>query len=144
MTRFQLSDESLNSYRFRVLTSGIDLSAFKQNPVMFYQHETKAGMPIGRWKNWEKSGGVLSAETDFDKDDPAVLPIMGKVDRSYLKAASIGIRILEWDDNKKNWLPGQTLPTVTRCLLFEASIVAVPSNANALKLAATGELLRVR
>ncbi len=141
MARFQLSDETLNSYGFRVLTSGIDLTVFEQNPVMLHQHNSYTGMPIGRWTDLKKANGVLSAETDFDEEDPEVLPIKGKVDRGYLKAASVGIRILAWSDDPKDLLPGQTRPTVTRCQLYEASIVGVPANANALKLRDAGGLV---
>jgi len=33
---FILSDESVNSYNFKVITDGIDLERFKKNPVMLY------------------------------------------------------------------------------------------------------------
>lgn len=35
---FVLSDESVNSYGFRVLTDGIALDNFKKNPVMLWNH----------------------------------------------------------------------------------------------------------
>lgn len=32
---FLIHDESVNSYGFSILTDGMDLTRFKQNPVMF-------------------------------------------------------------------------------------------------------------
>ena len=49
-TTFVLTDESVNSYGYRVLTSGIKMEQFLKNPVMLYSHDNNR-MPIGTWEN---------------------------------------------------------------------------------------------
>lgn len=36
---FVLSDSSLNRYGFRILTDGLQIENFKQNPIMFWMHK---------------------------------------------------------------------------------------------------------
>ena len=130
---FVLSDENkLNSYGFRVMTAGIILDRFKANPVMLFMHkrygEDYKG-PIGKWNSVRSENGQLLAESDFDAKDDFAAEIEGKVERGYLKGASIGIiDILEYTEDPEFMLPGQKLPTVTKCIISEASIVDIPSN----------------
>lgn len=132
--RIILSDESINSYGFRVLTAGIDLSAFEKNPVMLYDHRSYSFLPIGTWGSHRVEGDQLTAEPIFDMEDEKAAQIAGKYDRKVLNAASIGIQILATSEDPDDMLPGQTGPTVTKCLLYEASIVPMPSNTNAVRL----------
>ena len=132
--RIILSDESVNSYGFRVLTAGIDLNAFDKNPVMLYDHRSYSYLPIGTWGNHRIEGSQLTAEPIFDMEDEKAAQIAGKYDRKVLNAASIGIQILATSEDPDDMLPGQTGPTVTKCLLYEASIVPMPSNSNAVRL----------
>lgn len=130
MKKFLLSDESINSYGFKVLTDGIDLSAFKNNPVMLYEHE-RTNL-IGTWKNLTKDGGKLMAEPGFDTEDELASKIEGKVNRGILKGASIGIQILKFREETTE--DGAIVPVVLKSKLVEASITALPSNYNALRL----------
>ena len=132
------TDEELNSYGFRVLTSGIDLTRFEKNPVMlFNHHRTLYGkkdeiLPIGIWKNYGAGeGGIMSGEPVFDKKDDFAAKIADKVEGGFLKACSIGIRIIEVSEAPEHLKPGQTRATVTKCELREVSIVDIPSNPNA-------------
>ena len=130
---FLLSDESINTYGFRCLTSGGDLEQFKRNPVMYYNHN-EWSMPIGRWENIRVEDGKILADPVFDMEDPDAVKIAGKVERDFLRMVSINLRIVEKSDDPKFMLPGQKLPTVTRWLLREASIVGIGSNHNSLRL----------
>jgi len=130
MEKFLLSDESINSYGFKVLTDGIDLSAFKNNPVMLYEHE-RTGL-IGTWKNLTKEGDKLMAEPDFDTEDELATKIEGKVNRGILKGASIGIQILKFGEETTK--DGAVVTVALKSRLIEASITALPSNRNALRL----------
>lgn len=132
--RIILSEESVNSYGFRVLTAGIDLSAFSKNPVMLYDHRSYTYLPIGTWGNLSIESGQLTAEPIFDMEDEKAAQIAGKYDRKILNAASIGFQVLATSEDPDDMLPGQTGPTVTKCLLYEASIVPLPSNTNAVRL----------
>ena len=135
---FTLSDESINESGYRILTSGIDISQFKKNSVMFYNHHrsddwnNQQGLPIGIWKKIRKEGAELVAEEEIDLEDEFALKISKKVEKGHLKATSIGIRVLEVSTDPKYLEKGQTRPTVTKCKLLEASIVDIPRNGNAL------------
>lgn len=131
MARFVLNDEKkVNSYGFRVVNSGIDLNRFLNNPIMLNQHENNTGGVIGRWKNIQVINGNLTAESDFDTEDAEAKSLAGKVERGFIKGASMGISFKP-DDLK----PGRDgVYDLTRCILFEASICAIPSNENALSL----------
>lgn len=130
---FILSDESVNSYGFRLLLSGAEMEQFKRNPVMFYNHNDWDA-PIGKWENIRVEGDKLLADPVFDMDDTEAAKIAGKVERGFLRAASIGLRIIEQSDAPDVLLPGQTRSTVTKWRLREASVVAIGANHNALRL----------
>lgn len=124
---FILSDESLNSYGFKVLTSGINLKRFKENPVMFYNHNRELGV-IGRWENIRVEGSRLLADPVFDEADEFARKIKNKVDNGFVKSASIGFFTEEQYTLKDNerW--------IMNCQLNECSIVDMPSNENAMVL----------
>lgn len=127
---FVLSDESINSYGFKVLTAGIDTSVFEENPVMLYEH--KSIHLIGRWERVRVEGNRLKADAVFDSEDELAGKIGGKVERGFLKGVSIGFQILETGQERTP--DGAVVPVVKRCKLMEASLCAIPSNANALRL----------
>lgn len=130
---FILTDESVNTYGFRILMSGGDLEQFRRNPVMFYNHNDWE-TPIGRWENIRLEDGKLLADPVFDMDDENAKKIAGKVDRGFLRAASIGLRIIEKSESPELILQGQKYPTVTKWQLREASVVTIGANHNALRL----------
>ncbi len=126
MKKFLLSDESLNSYGFKVLTEGINIDGFLRNPVMYYNHDRIAGV-IGNWSNVTKKGTGLFGTPVFDEKDAFGAKISGKVKDGFIKAASIGI-----DNVKFEEINGETV--VISCTLKECSICDIPSNGNALML----------
>lgn len=139
--RIILSDSSLNRYGYRVLTEGINYSAFEKNPILLYMHFRDEGSPywgtykaIGHWEDIRVEDGVLSAEPVFDKVDELSQTIAAKFEAGTFNAASISIRILATSGEKEYLVPGQTRETVTKCELMEASIVDIPANANAVRL----------
>ena len=140
MPTFRLSDESVNDYGYRILTKGIDLKRFKQNPVMLWMHKRdnlwteNPVLPIGKWENVKKDGDTLVADPFFDESDELAVKIKSKVEQDILKMTSLGIRIIEISEDPKLMLPGQTRPTVTKCELVECSIVDIGANKNAIKL----------
>lgn len=128
---FILNDETkINSYGFRVLNSGINLERFKANPVMLDQHWNSTANVIGNWENPRIEGSQLLADANFDQDDEQAKRIAGKVERGFLKGASIGVSY-NYEFMQRN--PDDTY-VLTQCELFEASIVAIPSNSNAVTL----------
>lgn len=137
---FVLSDESVNSYGTRVLTDGIELSLFENNPIMLWMHNRVwAGrkdevLPIGRWENIRKEGGKLLADAVFDEQDEFAQKIKSKVEQKILNMASIGINVIVTSEDKSVVVQGQTRPTILKSLLTEASICDIGSNRNALRM----------
>lgn len=129
---FVLHDESVNTYGFRMLTSGVNLDEFRKNPVMLLNHNDYS-LPIGRWENIRIDGGKILADAVFDEKDERAAEVMRKVDNDFIRMASIGA----WPPEEKSdayslMLPGQRYPTVTKWTVREASIVAIGANHNAL------------
>ncbi len=123
---FIVSDESINFYGFRILTSGINITGFAKNPVMFYMHERDSGI-IGRWDNIRVENGQLLADAVFDETIELGQQVKTRVEGGFLRSASIGI-----ENAVKQDLNG--VQTVIKCDLKEISIVDMPSNMNAVKL----------
>jgi phage head maturation protease len=137
--RFKISDESINSYGFRVLTNGIDLTQFKQNPIMLWNHNRSYGssedniLPIGYWQNMTVENGALFGDPVFSADAFAQR-IATMVEEGTLRACSIGIRTVEASSDPSVVLQGQRYETVTKSVLREVSITDIPSNINAVAL----------
>lgn len=127
---FILNDETkTNSYGFRVLNSGIDLTRFKNNPVLLDFHQSGSGAVIGRWENIHVDGALLKADAVFDEKDENAKKIKGKVEDGFIKGASLGLSGMNIDFQLVDGVP-----MAVRSEITEASIVPIPSNANALKL----------
>lgn len=129
---FVLHDESVNTYGFRMLTSGVNLDEFRKNPVMLLNHNDYS-LPIGRWENIRIEGSKILADAVFDEKDERAAEVMRKVDNDFIRMASIGA----WPPEEKSdayslMLPGQRYPTVTKWTVREASIVTIGANHNAL------------
>lgn len=129
---FILHDESVNSKGFRMLTAGANLTEFRKNPVMLLMHDDY-NMPIGRWENIRVEGTKILADPVFDEKDPKAIEVMGKVNRGFIRMASIGAwQPEEMSEDPMLKLPGQLLPTVIKWTVREASIVTIGSNHNAI------------
>lgn len=135
---FIVTDETVNRYGFRILTSGIDTTQFKKNPVGYFMHDRKTWDPKGdevicRWENLTvEKNGVMMADAVFDEDNEKSMKIAKKVEKNFLRMASVGINPIETSEDKQYLLPGQTRATVTKSELIEISIVDRGGNNNAL------------
>lgn len=129
MSTFIVSDESINSYDFIVKTDGIDLSAFIRNPVMLFDHDSSK--LIGTWKNIRRENNQLLADPDFDIDDPDAVKLAKKVEKGILKGASVGLIALEFD---RQDVGDKSIIILSKSILKEISLTALPSNQNALRL----------
>ena len=125
---FVLHDETVNTYGFRMLTSGANLEEFRKNPVILLNHKDWE-LPIGRWENIRIEGTQILADALFDEKDDEAVKIADKVEGGFLRMASMGAwPPEEVSDAAELKLPGQTLPTVTRWTAREASIVTIGAN----------------
>ncbi|GAA4156643.1 hypothetical protein GCM10022217_15860 [Chryseobacterium ginsenosidimutans] len=127
--RFVFNDESVkNSYGFYILTSGIDIRRFSQNPVCLADHWNWTGSVLGIWEDIQAGSGTLSGTPKFDTKSYEEL--VRQVESGTLKGCSMGILFDEADFTKNE--NGDLI--LTKCELMEVSIVAVPSNANSIAL----------
>lgn len=151
---FTISDESINDRGGRVLTRGINLKNFKKNPVGFYNHHRSADpywggdgdaakiLPVVRWENLKKNeDGTLTGTAVFDEDDDFSMSLYGKVSKGFINSVSIGIEMLAVSYDEKDLVKGQTRGTITKSNLREISIVDIPGNPNATKLAGGQQIL---
>lgn len=136
---FVFNDESqTNSYGFRILNAGINLDRFKANPVMLSNHSNSTDNVIGRWENIRIEDTQLKADAVFDDNDEDAKKIASKVEGGFINGCSMGIRFSH-EFMSRNLDDTYVL---SQSELYEVSIVAVPSNANAVKLYGnTGELI---
>lgn len=127
---FIINDESiLNTHGFIVQNDGGRLERFKSNPVMLYGH--KSDFVIGRWQELNLKGKQIISTPDFDIEDAEALKIKGKVDRGFIKGASMGIIIHAAELRK---IGDEYVTVVTDWTLLEVSIVSIPSNEAAISL----------
>jgi len=121
---FIISREEEDRHESLVVVDGIDVSHFKNNPVVLFNHNYDR--VIGKAFNINVVGNTLQAQMRFDTDEFSQ-EIKGKVERGMLNATSIGFIINEWTFEEDT-----DLFKIVRSELLEFSIVTVPSNRSAL------------
>lgn len=131
--RILISNNSVNRFKYRVLTAGGILEPYKENPVILWGHNL-GGVPIGTMTDIRVEGDQITGLPDFDDDDPEAMRIYKKYEKGLVKAGSIGFEPLAWSEDPADMLPGQIGPTVTEWELMEFSLLPVPSNRDALQL----------
>lgn len=150
---FVIIDENkVNSYGFRTMIDGIDLKQYKKNPILLWMHiRAFRGikdeiLPLGRVDNIrvegeERGKRKLLGDFIFDEKDEFAKQISQKVEDGFIRMASAGLDPIEWSDAIELKLPGQTRLTLTKCRLFEISVVDIGSDDGALALWKDGNLI---
>lgn len=150
--RFVISTSGLNSQGFRMLTTGANLEAFKKNPVLLFNHIRPTGnlknqiLPLGHWQDIKIDGDEITGVPFFDDKDEFAMSIFNKVEGDHIRMCSAGAEPIELSEDKADWLPEQTEPTVTRWNLKEASICDIGANPDSLDVAlydATDTLIKL-
>ena len=125
---FLLTDETVNCYGYRLLTSGLQLARFEP-PIGFFMHNREQGVAV-KWEDLVVRDGALYGKPVVDEIRFPDLP--QQIMDGFYAAASVGhIVALEWSDEPNMKLEGQTGPTVTKWFPRECSIVDIPGNYNA-------------
>jgi hypothetical protein len=130
----------VNSYGFRVLTSGMDVAQYRRNPILLWQHsrawrgEEGEVLPIGRMERLRVEGDKLIGTPVFDEADKFAKKIKAKWDGGFLRMVSAGLDVVETSAEASAMLPGQVRPTVTKSRLREVSVVDIGANDDALTL----------
>lgn len=129
---FLLSDSSLNCYSFRLLTSGYQLSEYKKNPIGYRMHNREDGVVL-RWEDLRTDGDKVYGKPVINLSNAKGQQTVDEIENGFLNAASVGHLVaLEISKDTKDYLPGQTGPTVTKWYNRECSLVDIPGNYNAL------------
>lgn len=137
--RVRISNESVNCYGTRILTSGLDLAQYQRNPVLLYMHER--GTVVGLVKDIKVEGQDVTGELVFDEATDLSRQLKKQWEFGSLKMVSANIEVLETSDGKDLLLEGQTRPTITRSKLFEVSVVDIGGNDDAIVLSHGGKTL---
>ena len=135
--RVRISNDSLNSYGTRVLTSGMNVDQYLRNPVLLYQHER--GQVIGYVKDLKVENDEVTGELMFDCASELSQRCKKQYEFGSLRMVSVGIDILELSDDKNLLVQGQTSPTITKSKLFEVSLVDIGANDDAIVLQKDGK-----
>lgn len=135
--RVRISNDSLNSYGFRVLTDGLDVMQYNRNPVLLYMHER--GNVIGYVKDLKVENNEVTGELMFDCASELSQRCKKQFEFGSLRMVSAGLEILETSEDIDLLVPGQTRPTITKSKLFEVSVADVGANDDALVLHKDGK-----
>lgn len=130
--RVRISNESVNCYGTRILTSGLDITQYQRNPVLLYMHER--GKVVGLVKDIKVEGQDVTGELVFDEATELSRQLKKQWEFGSLKMVSANIQILDASDGEQLLADGQTRPTITKSKLFEVSVVDIGGNDDALVL----------
>ena len=108
--------------------SGISLENFLKNPVMFYNHNSWEA--IGYWRNLRIENNTLIGVPEFSKSELGE-KIKSQVEDRTLRACSIGFMIKS--EGLEN-IDGQMVNVIYEAELYEASIVTLPANQDAIRI----------
>ena len=133
--RVRLTNDTLNSYGYRVLTEGVDTTQYERNPILLYMH--CRGLAIGLIKDIKKENGELS----FDEATDLSRQCKKQWEFGSLRMVSIGFEVVETSDAAELIVPGQRYATVTKARLIEVSLVDIGANNDAIRLHKDGQLI---
>ncbi len=147
--KFIVNTENVNSYGYRIITSGIDYTQYERNPVVLFMHNRSGGHQstgdevIGRAR-LTKEGDQLIAYITFDGENDFASKIEKKVKGDFIRMCSMYADIIEASSDEALTLPGQKYETITKCKLVEISIVDIGGNDDAIRLSANGDTPKIK
>ena len=129
---YTLSDSSVNSYGYRLLTHGYKLDLFLKNPIGYYMHRREEGILL-KWEDLTIEKDRIVGVPVVNLNHPRGEQLYAEAHNGFLNAASMGhIVVLAYSTAPEDMLPGQTGPTITKWYNQECSLVDIPGNSNAL------------
>jgi len=129
--RFVVSSSAVDRDRDIINQAGWRLEAYRKNPVVLYGHDY-AELPIARAVDVHVEGDRLVADAEFVPAEvsPFAETVYQLIKRGFLNATSVGFRPITYTRNEERG--GYD---VQEAELYEFSVVAVPSNPDALVMA---------
>lgn len=126
---FVMSTDDVDRMGDVVDVDGIDLRAFRTNPVALWNHDTDS--PIGTWGALRKEGGKLIGKLTLaaEATSPLIDRLRQLIEQRILRAVSIGFRALKVEPTGA----GSGLRFL-KSELVECSLVSIPANAAALRV----------
>jgi HK97 family phage prohead protease len=130
----------------RIVAQDWDLERYQKNPVVLWNHgmggglfsegDTDLSLPIGHASNVRVEGGELQADITLvtAEANPIAEKVYQGIVQGSIRAVSVGWRAGE--ARVEDVDGGQTI-ILSRNELYEISVVAIPANADAVKLAAS-------
>jgi HK97 family phage prohead protease len=113
-----------------IVPEGCDLSGYRRNPVVGYQHFRHDSLPIGSTTSIDiVPGRGIKARWRWLENDPLANRVRNAFDQGVLRAASVGFIASEWSDVRETG--GRRF---TKWCLLEWSLVAVPANPEAVRV----------
>jgi hypothetical protein len=145
--RFVMSSQSVDRMGDVVVTAGLDITEFEQNPIALMSHRSDT-WPIGTWKNVEKMLRTRPPRMEGDLSflkaggpNPEVDTAAWYAENGYVRGASIGF-IPDFDqiemmlDEDGSWTGGLQFNAAK---ILECSLCAIPANQDALAKAFNGD-----
>ena len=132
------STESVDRQNDVLVSTGADLSNYRRNPVVLWAHDYTR-LPVARAVEIDAVPGVgLRAKMEFAPAgvDPHIDAVRTLWEKGFLNAASVGFT------PKAGTPTGKGGTRFTEWELLEFSIVPIPANADALRLAFSPDVLK--
>jgi HK97 family phage prohead protease len=125
---FTISTPDVDRYGTIIVPSGIDYTAYMNNPVVLVNHKSDY-LPIGKCLGFFLNGENLEATIQLDMNDEKACKINDKIKNGFVNAVSVGIIPIEQSEQT---IDGEKVTTYTKSELVEFSIVTIPANRDAL------------
>jgi len=138
--RFKITSDKIDRIGDKIIPNGIDISDYLQNNIVLYNHdyETIIGNSI---ISMSENGKEMYADAYFDEESDISKRVKRQIQKGTLKAASIGLRVLETTQreptvseqaliNAVPWVKKVT--DITKSQLIEWSVVTIPMNPDAM------------
>lgn len=130
---YKLGDSSLNTYKYRLLTSGYLFDEFKKNPIGYYMHGTpefprEKGVLV-KWDDLRIDGDIVYGKPCINLNHIRGQRTVEEIEAGFLNGASMGnIVVIEISDKPDDYLEGQTGITASKWFNRECSLVDIPGS----------------
>jgi len=125
---FVVSTPEVDRYGTIIVPSGIDYTAYLNNPIVLAQHDSD-DWPIGKCLGFMMNGENLEATLQFHRITEEACEVADLVAAGYVRAVSVGIIPIE---SEEQTIEGKTVTVYTKSELVEFSVVSIPANREAL------------
>lgn len=125
---FVVSTPEVDRYGTIIVPSGIDYTAYLNNPIVLAQHDSD-DWPIGKCLGFAMNGENLEATLQFHRITEEACEVADLVAAGYVRAVSVGIIPIE---SEEQTIDGKRITVYTKSELVEFSVVSIPANREAL------------